>query len=164
MIKLALPGMAMILAEWLAFEILTLSASWISTSHLAAQAILGVVCGFTFQFPLAISVATSTRIANLVGASMIESAKAAAIAAAAIGCVCGTINMTVLAAARAFIPTLFTNEPDIIKLATKTFLICSAFQLFDSLATLSGGILRGIGRQKFGGWANLVCYYLVSLG
>jgi MATE family multidrug resistance protein len=41
MIKLALPGLLMVEAEFLAFEILTLAASYFSTTHLAAQSILG---------------------------------------------------------------------------------------------------------------------------
>jgi len=37
MIRLALPGLLMVEAECLAFEILTLAASYFGTSHLAAQ-------------------------------------------------------------------------------------------------------------------------------
>ena len=43
MIKLALPGLIMVLAEFMAFEILTLAASWISSTHLAAQSIVGTL-------------------------------------------------------------------------------------------------------------------------
>jgi len=37
MVRLALPGLLMVEAECLAFEILTLAASYFGTSHLAAQ-------------------------------------------------------------------------------------------------------------------------------
>lgn len=40
MVKLSAAGVAATLAEWGAFEILTLSTSYISTEHLAAQTIL----------------------------------------------------------------------------------------------------------------------------
>ena len=36
-------------------------------------------------------------------------------------------------------------------------------QIFDSLAAVSHGILRGLGRQAIGGYANLFSYYLVAL-
>jgi MATE family multidrug resistance protein len=36
-------------------------------------------------------------------------------------------------------------------------------QLFDGMASVSHGLLRGIGRQEFGGYANIVIYYLVAL-
>lgn len=40
MIRLALPGMIMVEAEWFAFEILTLATGQFGTTHLAAQSIL----------------------------------------------------------------------------------------------------------------------------
>lgn len=75
MIRLALPGLVMILAEYLAFEILTLSASWISPTHLATQSVLSTISTIAYQIPFPISIAASTRIANLIGASLSDAAK-----------------------------------------------------------------------------------------
>lgn len=46
MIKLSLPGIVMVEAEWLAFDILTFSASYLSTAHLAAQSVVMTTCKF----------------------------------------------------------------------------------------------------------------------
>lgn len=78
MIKLALPGMVMVMAEWLAFEILTLVASQFGTSYLAAQSILVTVSATTFMVPFPVSIAASTRIANLIGARLVKAAQTAA--------------------------------------------------------------------------------------
>lgn len=78
MIKLALPGLIMVEAEFLAFEILTLAASYFSTTHLAAQSILATITGLTFQIPFPISIAASTRVANLIGATLSDAAKTSA--------------------------------------------------------------------------------------
>jgi multidrug resistance protein, MATE family len=78
MVKLALPGLMMVEAEFLAFEILTLASSYFSTSHLAAQSILGTLTAITFQIPFPISVAASTRVANLIGATLADAAKTSA--------------------------------------------------------------------------------------
>lgn len=78
MIQLALPGLLMVEAEFLAFEILTLASSYFSTTHLAAQSILGTVSAFTFQIPFPISIAASTRVANLIGASLSDAARTSA--------------------------------------------------------------------------------------
>ena len=51
MIKLALPGLLMVEAEYLAFEILTLAASYFGTTHLAAQSVLSTITAMTFQIP-----------------------------------------------------------------------------------------------------------------
>lgn len=78
MIWLALPGMIMVEAEWFAFEILTLMTSQFGTSYLAAQSILVTVTSTTFQIPFPVSIAASTRVANLIGAKLVDAAKTSA--------------------------------------------------------------------------------------
>lgn len=75
MIKLALPGLVMVLAEYLAFEVLTLASSYFSVTHLAAQSVLTTLTALTFQIPFSISIAASTRVANLIGATLSDAAK-----------------------------------------------------------------------------------------
>jgi MATE family multidrug resistance protein len=78
MVKLALPGLLMVEAEFLAFEILTLASSYFGTTHLAAQSILSTLTSLTFQIPFPISIAASTRVANLIGATLSDAAKTSA--------------------------------------------------------------------------------------
>jgi hypothetical protein len=78
MVKLALPGLLMVEAEFLAFEILTLASSYFGTTHLAAQSILSTLSALTFQIPFPISIAASTRVANLIGATLTDAAKTSA--------------------------------------------------------------------------------------
>ncbi len=78
MIRLALPGMIMVAAEWFAFEILTLASSQLGTSYLAAQSVLVTVTSTTFQLPFPLSIAGSTRLANLIGANLVDAAKTSA--------------------------------------------------------------------------------------
>ncbi|KAF2752746.1 MATE family multidrug resistance protein [Pseudovirgaria hyperparasitica] len=163
MIKLALPGLVMVLAEFLAFEILTLSASWFSTSHLAAQSILSTVAALTFQIPFPMSIAASTRIANLIGATLAEPARMAAKVAMVAAVFVGVLNTTLLSSLKAYIPRLFTSDPEVIDLVAGVLPICAAFQLFDSIATNCNGILRGLGRQEIGGYVSLFAYYIVGL-
>jgi len=162
MVRLALPGLLMVLAEYLAFEILTLSASWISATHLAAQSVLSTIIGLTFQIPFPISIAASTRIANLIGATLAPAAKTSAKVALVAACFVGLLNAVLLSTLRFKIPQLFTNDRDVADLVVSVLPITAGFQLFDALAANCNGILRGIGRQKFGGWVNLICYYAVS--
>ena len=61
------------------------------------------------------------------------------------------------------IPLLFTKDSEVIEIVAHTLPVCAFMQLFDGMAAVSHGLLRGIGRQKFGGYINLLCYYLVAL-
>ena len=78
MIRLALPGMIMVEAEWMSFEIMTLLASRFGAEHLAAQSALVTLATISYQIPFPVSIAASTRIANLIGAGLVDASKTAA--------------------------------------------------------------------------------------
>src|SRR2546423_6174175 len=59
MIELALPGVIMVEAECLAFEILTFAASYFGVTVLAAQSVLATLTSLTFQIPFPLSIAAS---------------------------------------------------------------------------------------------------------
>ncbi|KAF2031538.1 MATE efflux family protein [Setomelanomma holmii] len=163
MIKLALPGLIMVLAEFLAFEILTLSSSWLGPTELAAQSVLGSITGITFQIPFPMSVAASTRIANLIGATLAVPAKMASKVAIVASVVVGIFNLLLLSLLREQIPRLFTPDPDVIKMVSALLPLCATFQVFDALAANCNGILRGLGRQEIGGYVALFSYYVVGV-
>jgi len=163
MIRLALPGLLMVEAEWLAFEILTLAASYFGTTHLAAQSVLGTLTSLTFQIPFPISIAASTRIANLIGATLSTAARTSAKVVVVIAFGVGLLNVILLSSLRNYIPQLFTSDPDVIALVARILPLCAAFQLFDALAANCNGVLRGLGRQEVGGWVQLFCYYGVAI-
>ncbi|OTA96104.1 hypothetical protein M434DRAFT_393183 [Hypoxylon sp. CO27-5] len=163
MIWLALPGMVMVMAEWLAFEILTLVTSQFGTSYLAAQSILVTLTSTTFMIPFPVSIAASTRVANLIGARLINAAKTSAKVAFCAGCIIGLFNLTLLAGLRYQLPLLFTQDEEVIGIVAKVMPLVAVMQVFDGLAAVAHGLLRGIGKQSFGGYANLSIYYLIAL-
>lgn len=163
MIRLAIPGLIMVLAEFLAFEILTLSSSWLGPTTLAAQSVLGSVTGIMFQFPFPMAVAASTRIANLIGATLHEHARMAAKVAVFFSVLVGIFNLLFLSLLRNYIPRLFTPDEDVIELVGALLPLCAAFQLFDAMQANTNGILRGIGKQEIGGYIALFAYYIIGM-
>lgn len=163
MVRLALPGLIMVLAEFLAFEILTLASARISATHLAANTVLQSLSVLTYQLPFPLSIAASTRCANLIGAGLPDAAKVTSRVTFGIGIFIGMFNMIALSALRMKIPWLFTNEADVVALAAACLPVNAAFQLFDSLAAQCNGLLRGLGKQEIGGYVNLFAYYVVCL-
>ncbi|KAI0387856.1 multidrug and toxin extrusion protein [Hypomontagnella monticulosa] len=162
MVWLALPGMVMVVAEWLAFEILTLVASQFGASYLAAQSILVTLTSTTFMIPFPVSIAASTRVANLIGARLINAAKTSAKAVWA-GCIIGLFNLTLMSGLRYQLPLLFTQDEEVIAIVAEVMPLVAVMQVFDGMAAVAHGLLRGIGKQSFGGYANLSIYYLIAL-
>lgn len=153
----------MVEAEYFAFEILTLITGQFGTSYLAAQSILVTVASTAFQLPFPLSIAASTRIANLIGARLVKAAKTSAKVAVGGGLILAAVNFTLLTTLRYQLPRLFTNDEEVIALVAKTMPILAGMQVFDGLATVSHGLLRGMGRQSFGGYVNLFVYYVIAL-
>lgn len=163
MIKLALPGLIMVEAECLAFEVLTFAASYFGVTVLAAQSVLATLTSLTFQIPFPLSIATSTRVANLIGATLADAAKVSAKVGLCSAVIVGALNVTILSSLRNFIPRLFTDDEEVIAIVSSILPLCAAFQLFDALAANCNGILRGLGRQEVGGYVQLFCYYVIAM-
>lgn len=163
MIRLSIPGMIMVEAEWFAFEILTLACGQFGSTMLAAQSILMTITSTTFQIPFPLAIAASTRIANLIGANLVDAARTCAKVAFWGGCLVGCLNFTILSAFRHQLPLLFTTDQDVVDVVARVMPVCAAMQFVDCQAAISHGLLRGTGKQEFGGYANLVSYYAVAL-
>ena len=163
LLTLAGPGVLMIEAEWLAFEIIAIASSRFGTVALAAQSIVATTCVTVYQIPYAISVAASTRIAWYIGSASEAAAHTATNASLIVATGLGFVNAFSLAALRTYTARLFTHDEDVIVLASRVLLVGAAYQLGDVLSCVAGGILRGQGRQYIGGWLNLTCYYVIAL-
>jgi len=163
MIRLALPGLLMVESECLAFEILTLSSSYFGTKHLAAQSVLSTTVSLAWQIPFPLSIASSTRVANLIGATLTDAAKLSSKVGFTFAVAVGLLNLTLLSSLRKYIPLLFTSDAEVLDLVASALPICAAFQLFDALAAWGNGTLRGLGRQEIGGYVQLACYYGLAM-
>ncbi|RLV93108.1 Ethionine resistance-conferring protein 1 [Spathaspora sp. JA1] len=143
MISLAIPGVLMVEAEWLAWEIITFEAAKFGTKVLAAQSIITTTCILIYQIPFALGIATSTRVAWFIGAA----SKSAAI----------------IATRASIITALVLGIVNEIELASTVLIIGAIYQINDFLSCCTAGVLRGQGRQMIGGILNLVGYYLIAL-
>ncbi|KAG0219052.1 hypothetical protein BGX31_011421, partial [Mortierella sp. GBA43] len=65
-LKLAIPGVLMVCTEWWAFAVVSLAASYLGTTSLAAQSIVTQTSSLLFTIPVGISVAASNRVGNLI--------------------------------------------------------------------------------------------------
>lgn len=163
MMGLALNGTAMLLSEFIAFEILTLSAARFGTTSLAAQSIVSTMATLFFQVPFGVSVAVSTRMGNYIGAEKIVAAQTVNRVAILAALLLGVCNCTLLVLAKVHIATLFTDDKDVISSASVIIEILGINQLYDCANVLFAGCLRGQGRQHIGSALNLIAYYVVAV-
>ncbi|PSN74874.1 MATE efflux family protein [Corynespora cassiicola Philippines] len=163
MIKLSIPGIVMVEAEWLAFDILTFSTSYLSTAHLAAQSVIMTTAVMMYHIPFSVSVAVSTRLGNLIGAGTLSAARIATRTYVVVFLAIGVVDAVFLGAARHVLPKAFSDDPEVISLVAAVLPILAVFQVCDSTTALVNSILRGLGRQSIGGYLNLFVYYVIAV-
>ena len=163
MIRLSIPGVLMVFCEWFAFDILTFSASYLSTQHLAAQSVLMTVCVMMYHIPFPMSIAASTRFGNLIGYGALNAARKAFRTHYAIFFCIGIMDIILFVTLRHIIPVIFTDDEAVRKIVTGVIPVVGAAQFFDATTALSNGLLRGLGRQSIGGVVNLAVYYLFAV-
>ncbi|EGW33610.1 uncharacterized protein SPAPADRAFT_60944 [Spathaspora passalidarum NRRL Y-27907] len=162
--RLAIPGIIMIESEYIAYEIMTLFASYFGTRQLAAQSAVSSIASLAYMIPFAVSIAASTRIANFIGGQNKRGAIMATKVAMAASLIVASFNCITLFTFRKQIAQIFTRDPHVIKLIDDLFNpLVAVIQLCDGVACVNSGILRAQGRQKIGGLINFVAYYALGL-
>lgn len=163
MLQLSIPGVIMIEAEYLAFEVITILAASFGTNSLAAQSITANISSLAFQIPFSVAVAVSTRIGYWLGKDDLNSARLVVKISWAMAVVVGFFLWVTIFFNRETIASTFTTDKKVIAIAIKVLGIASCNQLIDVFNVVGAGILRGQGRQKIGSVVNLISYYMVGL-
>ncbi|XP_068590806.1 multidrug and toxin extrusion protein 1-like isoform X2 [Cebidichthys violaceus] len=57
---------------------------------------------------------------------------------------------------------IFTSEPDLLKRVSEVILVFGFMHLADAVAGVTGGVVRGAGKQLIGALCNLVGYYFIG--
>ncbi len=155
-------GIHYALEGW-AFQFASLMAGLLGEAELAAHIITLNLASLTFMIPLGLSQGTATRIGNLVGAGQSQLARTSSNLALWLGGGVMAMSALLFVGLRDVLPLLYTHDPTVVALAATTLPIAGAFQIFDGVQVVGGGILRGVGATRPAAVFNLVGYYVLSL-
>jgi MATE family multidrug resistance protein len=165
-LNLAIPGI-LIVSEWWASEVTIFMSGRLGNGDVAlgGMSIYQSINSFIFMFSMAIGVAASTRVGNLLGAGDAQgasfSAKVsvgwAALTSICLGCALYSIPHT-------FLPSLFApNEHDVILETSRTIPLLAIYAVADSVQVVLNGIIKGCGRQCITVPIVVVAYWLVGV-
>ncbi|CDO93184.1 unnamed protein product [Kluyveromyces dobzhanskii CBS 2104] len=160
---LAFPGLLMIEAEYLSFEVLTIMSTYLGVKAIAAQSVISNIGSLIYQVPFAIGCVVSTRVANYIGMECITNAKISIKAAYCVAAFVGVVNFSVILSANKNLAYLFTKDKEVIELCGHVAPILAVNQLYDAFTTFSAAILRAQGRQQIGSMLNIFAYYFIAL-
>ncbi|XP_036380967.1 multidrug and toxin extrusion protein 1-like [Megalops cyprinoides] len=161
-IQLAIPSMLMLCLEWWTYEIGGFLAGLISEVELASQSVVYELATIAYMFPLGFAVAASVRVGNALGAGNLEQAKLSTKVSIMCAVVVSFFVAAVIGALKNVIGYIFTTDEEIVNRVKEVMILYSCFHIFDALAAVTGGVVRGAGRQMIGALCNLVGYYFVG--
>jgi len=149
--------------EFWAFMFANLLAGWLGAAALASHTIVINLASISFMVPMGISFGVVTRVGNLIGAGDPNGAQRAAWVGFALGGGVMSLSAATFILGRAWLPQLYSTDAAVIAAAAALLPIAAAFQLFDGLQVVGGGILRGMGRTRPAALFNLIGYYALAL-
>ncbi|XP_034056981.1 multidrug and toxin extrusion protein 1-like isoform X2 [Gymnodraco acuticeps] len=155
-LRLAIPSMLMLCLEWWLYEIAGFLAGIISEVELGAQSIVYQLAVIVYMFPMGISVAASVRVGNALGAGNTEQAKLSSKVSFICACCVSCLIGAVLIVFKDLVGYIFTTEKDIIQRVSDVMKMYGVIHVAEAIAGVTGGIVRGTGKQMIGAVCNLV--------
>jgi MATE family multidrug resistance protein len=141
--------------------IFTIFVGHLGTNALAANEIALTVMAFGFMPAFAFGATATILVGQEIGRGEPQLARRAGIDTAMIGTILLIILGTVEFLAAEPIAHIFTNDPEVYKLAAYLIMISAYLQLFDGLLNFYAGGLRGIGETTFLlRWSFIFCWFL----
>ena len=117
---------------------------WISKESLAAHHIANQMADLTFMLALGIGSATTIRVSHQLGKGDLHAVRMASHASVHLCLLMNTIGAAIMIFGRNVIPYIFTNDPEVIPIASTLLIIAGTFQYADGLQCIGAAMLRGI--------------------
>ncbi|KAJ2030880.1 ethionine resistance protein [Coemansia sp. S610] len=158
--SLAIPAMVEACGEYMAFELMTLFATYLGPTSLAAQAIAFNSMSMVYQLPHAVGGAAAVRIGRLLGQGDSAGARFAANVLVVGGLVYSVFGALFFAIFGRQWVALYTRDEDVLVVARELIAIVVLIEWTDSTRGIVPGIMRGMGRQRQAASINIASYYL----
>ena len=117
---------------------------WISKESLAAHHIANQMADLTFMLALGIGSATTIRVSHQLGKGDLQAVRMASHASVHLCLLMNTIGAAIMIFGRNIIPYIFTNDPEVIPIASTLLIIAGTLQYADGLQCIGAAMLRGI--------------------
>lgn len=159
---LGLPLAATLVSEVAFFVASTFLAGTLGALPQAAHQIALNAASFTFMIPFGLSIAVAIRIGQAVGRSDAGTLRQSALAGVSITLVLQSLAALVFLSVPSFIAGIYTEEVELLGVASRLLVIAGIFQLFDGLQVLGMGQMRGIKQTRVPFLVTLVAFWALG--
>jgi len=162
-LSLGLPSGFQYFFEVGAFTIAVMMIGWLGTNQLAAHQIAINLASITFMAVLGISAAGGIRVGNAVGKQDITEVRKAGFTAIFLGASVMFTAGIVFISLNNFLPTLYIDDIEVIRIASSLIIIAALFQVSDGIQGVGIGILRGLTDVKIPTIITFIAYWILAL-
>lgn len=161
--KIGFPIGGQTLLETFLFTASFVIIGWISKEALAAHQVANQIADMTFMLALGIGSATTIRVSHQLGEGNLHGVRMASNASIHLVLLMNTIGAALMIGLRNYIPTLFTEDQEVIVIASQLIVVAGLFQYADGLQAVGAAMLRGITDVKVPMVIAFVAYIVVGL-
>jgi len=155
-------GMQMVI-EILAFSIGAIMIGWISKEALAGHQVAIGMASMTYMISFGLASGTTIRVSHAFGDHDRNELKHAVVGSLHIVVVFMSLMGILFVVLRNQLPLLFTNDPEVIKVAASLLIVGALFQIFDGVQVVLLGALRGMADVRVPMFMAFFSYIIVSL-
>lgn len=163
MLSVGLPSSFQIFAESGAFSLMAIFAGMISAKAQAAYQICNTLGSLSFMVPLGLGMAATIRIAYAYGRHDAEGMRRVAHISYTLIVIIMSLYAAAIIALRHAIPHAFTEDAQVIAIASACFIWTGLFAVSDGTQSVGIALLRGMRDVKVPSIAAAFTYWLIAL-
>jgi multidrug resistance protein, MATE family len=161
--RTGLPIGCQYVAEAGAFYFSAIMMGWMGTVPLAAHQIVVTCAATTFMFPLGISIAAGVRVGHAVGSQAYSALRRIVLGALMVSIMIQGGFAVIYLTLGHQVALLFTNQQEVVELASRLMIITGIFQLADGVQVTSAGCLRGLADIRLPMLIGIFCYWAIAI-
>jgi MATE family multidrug resistance protein len=146
-----------------AFAITAVIIGWFGSIELAAHQIAINLASISYMVVLGISAASTIRVGNFYGKKNLAEVKLAGFSALLLGVAFMSITGIIFITFNNYLPSLYIDNPEVIKVASSLLIVAALFQLSDGAQAVGIGILRGLTDAKIPMVITFVAYWIIGI-
>lgn len=163
MLRIGVPTGFQFIFEVGAFSSAAIMMGWIGVNALAAHQIAINLASISYMMASGLSSAAMVRVGNQLGRKDIQSLREAGFTVFAMVAMFMSVSAVIFIVFRDFLPSLYIDDVEVIKMSATLLIIAGLFQLSDGIQVVGLGALRGMSDVKIPTIVTLIAYWVIGL-
>ena len=146
-----------------AFTVAAIMMGWLGSAPLSAHQIAISVATVSYMMASGLATASTIRVGNQLGKKDFVTLRDAVYSILIMVIAFELIWTMVFILGRNFLPSLYIDDIEVLRIASRLMVLAAFFQLSDGIQVVGLGALRGMQDTKLPTWYTLIAYWVIGL-